>query len=236
RAGAARCGSGCLRCEPPPPPPPPLSRDGRATGCRARPPPVPPLRAVPPTAVASLCWLHIVVPYAAFLRSMCSVPERPSLGRQLSSPARHWRVIRPDGDRRWSTSRGPRPPFGARHAKARTCSVRAMVSSGVRHKNARHSFSLPYPTYSAPGGLWQGPGRDAESSTEATARGKRSHDVRLLSSTYRGGRPVVGGTGHRTGHRLVTGCPTRGSTESEIPMIRSVGAVLRNMAASEAAR
>jgi vancomycin aglycone glucosyltransferase len=53
---------------------------------------------------------------------------------------------------------------------------------------------LPLPTYSAPGGLRQGPGRAAESAAGPKWKKTWGHDVRVLLSTDRGrgGEPLVG--------------------------------------------
>jgi hypothetical protein len=56
-------------------------------------------------------------------------------------------------------------------------------------------YSPPLSTYSAPGGLWQDPGRAAELPAEARTRGSGSCEVRVSLSTY-GSRgdvePLVG--------------------------------------------
>ncbi len=62
-------------------------------------------------------------------------------------------------------------------------------------KGKGETNSFPFLTYSAPGGLRQDPGRDAELPAEARTCGNGGHDVRVLLSTY-GGRgdvePLVG--------------------------------------------
>lgn len=73
---------------------------------------------------------------------------------------------------------------------ARVRQRQASVSArGTAKAKARRSLPLPFSTYSAPGGLRQGPGGSAKSSTEATTCGNGEHYVRVLS-TY-GGRGDV---------------------------------------------
>lgn len=125
---------------------------------------------------------------------------------------------------------------------------------------ARRNLSLPLSTYSALGGLPQGPGHGAESSADAANLRKWRHDVRVLWST-RGGRgdvePVVGpavrswalgaevwgcappGRAKRPAepsrgrHPEMRTCPTGDTTDLAAPVIRSAAAVRRSAAASE---
>jgi len=65
----------------------------------------------------------------------------------------------------------------------------------VRDAGKESTHSFPLPTYSAPGGLRQDPGRAAESPTKARTCGNGSREMRVLLSTY-GSRgdvePLVG--------------------------------------------
>lgn len=124
----------------------------------------------------------------------------------------------------------------------------------ARHKaKARRSLSLPLLTYSAPGGLRQGPGSGAESSAEATTCGnegtacvrcRRMGDAvasrkcwlrqcgRELSGRWRGRarcpmcRRGAAGDAYTAGR----------ATEPEAQVIGSAGAVRRDTTASEASR